>query len=118
LVAQGKAVLICPEEMGGLGTPRPAAALEGGGGAEVWQGQARVVVLEDGRDVTEAFRRGALLALRVAREAGACQAILKQHSPSCGCGSAGGVGGRLAADGVTAALFRQQGLELFTEEDL
>lgn len=113
LIARGEqVVLICPEELGGLGTPRPRAALEGGDGEAVWQGQARVVD-EHGLDVTEAFCQGARAALAKAVAAGARQAVLKQHSPSCGCLSS-----RQGGDGVTAALFRRHGLALRTEEDL
>lgn len=111
LIAQGQeVVLICPEELGGLGTPRPRAALEGGDGHAVWAGAARVVD-EHGRDVTNEFKRGAQLALEAAQQ---CQrAILKQHSPSCGCASA-----RQGGDGVTAALFKQHGIPVQSEEDL
>lgn len=43
LVAQGRAILVCPEEEGGLGTPRPAAEIQGGSGEDVLDGTARVV---------------------------------------------------------------------------
>ncbi|MCE7875098.1 DUF523 domain-containing protein [bacterium CPR1] len=113
LIARGEdVVLICPEELGGLGTPRPRAALEGGDGEAVWQGQARVMD-EHGKDVTEAFCQGARAAFKRAVESGARRAVLKQHSPSCGCHSS-----RQGGDGVTAALFRRHGLVLCTEEDL
>lgn len=111
LMARGaEVVLICPEELGGLGTPRPRAALEGGDGQAVWEGSARVVD-EHGRDVTAAFCQGARQALE--RASGCGRAVLKQHSPSCGCNSS-----RQGGDGVTAALFRRNGIELLTEEDL
>lgn len=111
LIARGEqVVLICPEELGGLGTPRPRAALEGGDGNAVWQGTARVVD-EHGRDVTREFQAGALIALEQARGCG--RAVLKQHSPSCGVNSP-----RQGGDGVTASLFKQHGIELMTEEDL
>lgn len=117
LVQVGRAVPVCPEELGGLGTPRPPAGLEGGGGAEVWEGSARVITRE-GVDVTDAFRRGAEEALRVARSCGARRALLKQHSPSCGVGSASGRDGRrFEADGVTAALLRREGIEVVPDEE-
>jgi len=117
LFEEGRAVAVCPEELGGLGTPRPAAGLEGGGGADVWQGRARVVN-RLGVDVTEAFQRGAREALRQARECGAKLAILKQHSPSCGVGSAGSVDGtRIPADGVAAALLRGEGIQVISDEE-
>ena len=117
LVAAGRAHPVCPEELGGLGTPRVPAGLVGGGGAEVLDGRARVVDRQ-GRDVTEAFLRGARGALAVARDCGATRALLKQHSPSCGVGSAGRAGGgRIPADGVTAALLRREGLEIQGDEE-
>src|SRR5919206_1468588 len=53
-------VPVCPEVLGGLPTPRAAAELQGGDGADVvaGAGDARVVNV-DGEDVTSAYRRGA-----------------------------------------------------------
>ena len=117
LCREGRALPVCPEELGGLGTPRLPAGLEGGGGLEVLQGRARVVDRE-GADVTQAFLRGAREALRRARAAGARRAVLKQHSPSCGVGSTGTAeGGRIAADGVTTALLRLEGFEVISDEE-
>lgn len=118
LVEAGLAVPVCPEELGGLGTPRPPAALAGGGGDEVLDGTARVLTREGSVDVTDAYLAGARETLRIAREVGATQAILKQHSPSCGCGSTGSADGtRIAADGVTAALLRRAGLDVVASDD-
>ena len=77
-------VPFCPEEAGGLGTPRPPAQIHGGDGEAVLDGKARVVT-EDGRDVTEAFLAGARAALEAARGEGCSTAYLKERSPSCGC---------------------------------
>ena len=113
LVEAGEAVPVCPEELGGLGTPRPPAGLSGGGGAEVLDGRARVITRAGARDVTRAYLEGARATLRLAREVGATRAILKQHSPSCGRGSAGAADGtRIAADGVTAALLAREGIDV------
>jgi uncharacterized protein YbbK (DUF523 family) len=120
LVAQGRAVLVCPEVDGGLGTPRPAAEIEGGDGADVVAGTARVVA-SDGRDVTDAYLRGARRALEAAREAGAETAILKARSPSCGKGGIydGSFSRSLrAGDGVTAALLIANGIEVVTDEEI
>src|ERR1043166_4737793 len=105
LVAEGRAVLVCPEVAGGLPIPRPAAEMQGGDGADVLEGRARVVS-EDGEDVTDAYLRGARRACEAARTAGAQLAILKARSPSCGCGAVydGTFGGVLKdGDGVTVA---------------
>ena len=120
LVAGGRVVLVCPEEDGGLGTPRPAAEIQGGDGYDVLDGRARVVT-EAGADVTEEYLAGARVALDRARSAGATTAVLKARSPSCGKGCVydGSFTRSLReGDGVTAALLSRAGLEVVSEEDL
>ncbi len=120
LVAEGRAVLICPEVDGGLGTPRPPAEIVGGDGRDVLAGRA-LVVTEDGTDVTEAYLRGARRALEAAREAGATAAVLKARSPSCGKGDIydGSFSRALrSGDGVTAALLEANGVEVLTDEEI
>lgn len=121
LLRQGRAVLVCPEQLGGLPTPRPEAEIEQGAtGEEVLQGNARVLDV-NGDDVTAQYKRGANEALKAARLSGARTAILKSRSPSCGTRMIydGTFSGRLIeGDGVTAALLKSQGLEVMTEEDL
>ncbi len=120
LVAEGRAVLICPEEAGGLATPRPPAEIVGGDGADVIAGRARVVTA-DGCDVTASYVAGAYEALEAARRAGARAAILKARSPSCGKARIydGTFARRLRdGDGVTASLLEANGIEVLTEEDL
>jgi uncharacterized protein YbbK (DUF523 family) len=120
LVAEGRAVLVCPEVDGGLGTPRPPAEIVGGTGADVLAGRARVVT-DQGRDVTEAYLEGARRALSAAQRAGARTAILKARSPSCGKGAVydGSFSRTLTAgDGVTAALLEAHGIEVVSDEDI
>lgn len=119
LVEAGRAVLVCPEEDGGLGTPRPAAEILGGDGADVVAGRARVVT-RTGRDVTTEYLDGARRALEKARETGATAAILKARSPSCGKdGIYDGTFTRTLrrGPGVTAALLASEGIVVLTEED-
>lgn len=119
LVAEGRAVLVCPEVDGGLGTPRPPAEIVGGDGADVLAGRARVVT-SGGADVTDAYVAGARRALKAAQEAGARAAVLKARSPSCGKGGIydGSFSRSLrSGDGVTAALLRANGIEVVTEEE-
>ncbi len=73
----------CPEQLGGLPTPRPPAELVGGDGLAVLEGRARVFT-RDGRDVTAFFLRGAEEGARLARLLGVREALLKSRSPSCG----------------------------------
>src|SRR4029077_7521837 len=60
LVAEGRAVLVCPEEEGGLGTPRPAAEIQPDGR----------VLTNEGVDVTAQYQRGAEIAVERARRSG------------------------------------------------
>ena len=120
MAEEGRAVLACPEEDGGLPTPRPPAEIVGGDGADVLAGRARVVT-RDGTDVTDIYVAGARIALEKAQEAGARRAILKSRSPSCGRGAIyDGTFTRTlqVGDGVTAALLKAHGIEVHTEADL
>jgi uncharacterized protein YbbK (DUF523 family) len=114
-------VPVCPEVLGGLPTPRAAAELQGGDGADVIGGtaEARVVNIE-GDDVTAAYRRGAEAAVAVARAVGAERAVLKARSPSCGSSAVyDGTFSRslVPGRGVTAAALAAAGLEVGSEED-
>jgi uncharacterized protein YbbK (DUF523 family) len=114
-------VPVCPEVLGGLPTPRAAAELVGGDGADVLAGarDARVVTIA-GDDVTAAYRRGAEAAVTVAKAVGAQRAVLKARSPSCGSSAVydGSFSRRLVpGTGVTAAALTAAGLEVGSEED-
>jgi uncharacterized protein YbbK (DUF523 family) len=119
LVKDGKAVPACPEQLGGLPTPRPPAEIIGGDGFDVLDGKARVVD-NTGNDVTANFIQGAQQALRIAQTVGATEAILKERSPSCG--SAMIYDGTFSKTkrtgvGVTAALFIRNGIAVTSEEN-
>lgn len=101
---------VCPEQCGGLATPRPAAERQG-----------KRVVTTNGSDVTAQYQRGAEAALYWARLFHCTKAILKEKSPSCGHGQIyDGTFSRTltAGDGVTAELLRAEGLEIIGESDL
>lgn len=120
LVREGKAIPVCPEQEGGLPTPRNPAEIVGGDGEDVLDGKARVID-NRGNDVTEQFLAGARKALAVAQAVGAKQAILKERSPSCGsCMIYDGTfsGGKKPGVGVTAALLRRHGIEVVSEETM
>ncbi|WP_131742917.1 DUF523 domain-containing protein [Actinomadura roseirufa] len=121
---EGRLVPFCPEVSGGLAVPRPPAEIVGSSpeadGAAVLDGTARVVT-DAGEDVTDAFVRGARLALEAAERAGARLAILKEGSPSCGSrrihdGSF--TGASKVGAGVTSALLERSGIEVFGEDEL
>ncbi len=120
LVGDRPVVPVCPEEAGGLPTPRPPAEIQGGTGEDVLDGTARVVAVT-GEDVTDAYLEGARVAVERARAAGVRRAILKARSPSCGVhriydGSFTTTA--VAGEGVTAAALRRAGVAVVTEEDL
>lgn len=120
LIAEGRAVSVCPEVAGGLPIPRPEAEIQGGEGEDVLDGRARVVSVE-GEDVTANYMRGAETARAAAARTGATLAILKARSPSCGCGAIhdGSFGGSLTeGDGVTAATLKRAGLDVVSDEDV
>ncbi len=106
-------VPVCPEQLGGLPTPRPPAWFTGGTGEDVLEGRARVVNA-NGEDVTDRFLAGARQTLEIARLTGARRAILKEKSPSCGSCMVYCDGKRVAGQGVTAALLRRAGLEVLS----
>lgn len=104
-------VAVCPESVGGLPTPRPAAERQSDG----------TVRTADGDDVTEFYERGAEHAVGLALASGAARAVLKARSPSCGCHEIydGSFTRKLrAGEGVTAEALRRAGLEVVTEEDV
>ena len=101
---------VCPEEDGGLPTPRTPAEIRGGR-----------VITRDGRDVTAEYERGAQAALAAAIENKVEFAVLKARSPSCGSGGiydGSFTGALVPGDGVTAALLKKNGIRVITEEEL
>lgn len=106
-------VPFCPEEAGGLGTPRPPCVIEGGDGEAVLDGAARVVD-DMGNDRTAAYVDGARQALARAEQERCGHAYLKEGSPSCGCARVATDGGRVDGSGVTAALLRRSGIAILS----
>lgn len=107
---------VCPEEAGGLPTPRPPVEIVGGDGNDVLDGKAKVLTA-DGVDKTEEFLKGAKHALTLAQSQGATSAILKSKSPSCGCAKIydGAFSGKLVSgDGVTTALLKRHGIKVIS----
>lgn len=116
LLRDKKYVLVCPEELGMLPTPRPPAELTKGR-----------VIDKNGEDVTDNFIHGAEKALEIAEKRSAELnqkielAILKANSPSCGCGKIydGTFSGRIIkGDGETTKLLKKNGIKVISEEDL
>ena len=98
---------VCPEIMGGLPTPRTASEIQG-----------CQVVMGDGKNVTKEYRKGAEEVLRLCRLFECKRAVLKEKSPSCGCGKVydGTFSGKLIdGNGITAKLLMENGIEVFGE---
>lgn len=117
---EGRVVPLCPEVAGGLPTPRAPAEIAGGQGVRVLDGEVAVVTA-DGEDVSAQFLSGARQALDQVREHGIRIAVLKANSPSCGNlltydGTFSGV--KVRGEGVTAALLKRHGVQVFSELQL
>ena len=109
MVESGRAVLVCPECMGGLPTPRPPAEIQGDR-----------VINANGVDVTPEYCRGASKTLAVCRKYGITKAILKQNSPSCGSRAVydGSFSKTLVnGRGFTADLLFKNGITVFDEHN-
>ncbi|MCK4304456.1 MAG: DUF523 domain-containing protein [Candidatus Eisenbacteria sp.] len=104
--AGGSLIPLCPEQLGGLPTPRPPAQITGGDGEDVLNRQARVID-EHGRDVTKAFLRGATETVTLCKRLGIVEVLLKSRSPSCGVGMIYHGRQLVKGDGVTAAMLRR-----------
>ncbi len=102
-------ILVCPEQAGGLPTPRPPAERRG----------ARVVTKE--KDVTAEYEKGAYAALALAKAHGCKLAVLKEKSPSCGCGKIyDGTFSKtlIEGNGVTAELLLRNGIRVIGESEI
>ena len=113
LVKQGKAIPVCPEQLGGLATPRICCEIVKGP-------DNRRVINKEGDDQTEEFLLGAERTLAIVKALEIKKAIMKSRSPSCGCGQIydGTFSGRLIpGNGLTVELLFQNNIEIITEEE-
>jgi len=120
LLAQDRVIGFCPEVGGGLPVPRPAAEIQFGDGAAVLTNETSVKT-RDGEDVSPYFIAGAHRALALCREFDIRVAIMTESSPSCGSSQIydGRFERRLVdGSGVTVALLRQHGIEVFNQFQL
>ncbi|EQC50288.1 PF04463 family protein [Bacteriovorax sp. BSW11_IV] len=104
LVKEGKAIPVCPEQMGGLTTPRDPSEIQGD-----------KVLSNKGKDVTAQFNKGAQEALKMALLTGADEAYLKSKSPMCGCDEIydGSFSGAITnGDGIFTKLLKEHGIKV------
>jgi len=115
-----KLIPVCPEQLGGLPTPRIAQEIQDGSGEDVLDGRRRVLN-KSGDDVTEEFLRGAEEALKIANQMEIKEFIGRSRSPSCGFGQIydGSFSGQLApGNGVTVALLMRNGIRIISSDDI
>lgn len=102
-------ILICPEELGGLPTPRIPSEIKN-----------ERVINKELIDVTNNFIIGAMKSLELAKKNNVKIAILKEFSPSCGCNyiyDGTFTGKKIKGSGITAKLFMENGIRIYTEKD-
>ena len=101
---------VCPEQAGGLPTPRTPSERVGD-----------KVIMRDGTDVTAEYQKGAQTALYLAKTLGADFAVLKANSPSCGKGiiyDGTFTGSKCEGNGVTSELLLNNGIAVYTEDEI
>jgi len=106
---------VCPEQMGGLSTPREPSEIVSGDSDEI------CVKTKSGKDVSLEFINGAQIAMRVFEICSCEMAILKARSPSCGSGTiydGSFTGSKTSGDGVFAKMLKEKGIPVYTEEEL
>jgi len=108
---KGELIPLCPEQLGGLPTPRPPSRIVNGNGYDVLDGRTRVVN-QKGDDVTEKFIKGATEVLKITKILDVEEAVLESKSPSCGCGRIyDEISGELVEScGVLTALLKRNGV--------
>lgn len=119
LFRSGKAILVCPEQLGGLPTPRVPSELLAS--AEEVLNEDGKILTKDGRDVTKEFLKGAAEVNEIAKKLNIKCAILKDGSPSCGVNyiyDGYFNGGKIKGGGVTAELLSKNGIKVLSENDL
>lgn len=110
MLKSGNAIPVCPEQLGGLNTPRIPAEIVGD-----------KVISKSGADVTKEFLKGANETLKLAKLLNIKKAILKEKSPSCGSryiydGSFKGK--KIKGEGLTTKILRENGIEVISENDI
>jgi len=111
---------ICPEQLGGLPTPRVKQEIYSSTGLDVVQKKSKVFNYKK-EDVTSYFLKGAEESLLIADIYNAKIFIGKSKSPSCGCQKIydGSFSGTLIdGDGVTTAYLKKKNIKVFSELNL
>ena len=110
-------IAVCPEQLGGLPTPREPAQIIDGNGFDVLNNRARVINAS-GIDVTAEFIRGATEVLNISRQHNVSRVILKDKSPSCATNHLYQGKNLVSGMGVTCALLKSEGFAVLSSEEL
>ena len=111
MVRSGRALPVCPEQLGGLPTPRLPSEIHGGDGMDVLAGRAGVFN-SAGEDATAAYLKGSREVLKIAGLVSAREAVLKDRSPACGAGFICRDGKPVRGAGVCAAMLINGGVRV------
>jgi len=122
MVEKKEAIAFCPEVLGGLSIPRKSCGIYDGVGKDTLNKKATVRTINDGKDLTKNFMKGAQEFLKIAKSKNIKVAILRTPSPSCGCGKTWQLDENfenhvIPGDGVTTALLKKNGIKVYTEEN-
>ncbi|MDC7952633.1 DUF523 domain-containing protein [Liquorilactobacillus mali] len=120
LVTHGQAITTCPEIMAGFDIPRSPAEIVNGTASDVLDNKAIVQEI-NGKNVTDKYRLGADLVLKIAKENRVTAAFLKDGSPSCGnCSVYDGTftGQKISGRGITAEVLKKNGIKTFSDNEL
>ncbi len=107
---------LCPEQLGGLSTPRPPACFRSGDGTLVINGKGSLYS-QDGREVSRPFLKGASQALKIARLAGSRHAVFQDRSPSCGVHQVYQGSELVPGCGVATAFLSMNNITVWTPEE-
>ncbi|MDR0978805.1 MAG: DUF523 domain-containing protein [Lachnospiraceae bacterium] len=110
MVNKGQAIPVCPEQLGGLITPRCPAEIKNGR-----------LITKNNVDVTAEFQKGAEEVLNICKKYNCKKAILKSKSPSCGCGAIFNgefTGTLIKGDGITTRLLKENHIEVISSDDI
>lgn len=121
LFTSGKAILVCPEQLGGLPTPRIPSEIIGESSNILNNNNNGSVIDKNGNDVTLQFVKGAKETLQIAKKLNIKKAILKDGSPSCGVNyiyNGNFNGSKIKGMGLTAQLLKESSIDIISELEL
>lgn len=119
ILKEGKGILICPEQLGGLSTPRLPAEIIGEA-KNILKGMDKIIT-KNNIDVTKEFLKGAKETLKIAKLYNINKAILKDGSPSCGVNyiyDGSFTGKKIKGNGLTTEILIENGIEVISDIDI